>query len=967
MTIQSSIDQVVEVLTQAKAQGKGCVLLAGAGCSVRAGVPDAAGFVDRIRSTFPKTYAKSASKDYHSLMAALSPDEKKELLDATLRQARLNWAHIALALLMKEQFVDRVLTPSFDRLFLRACGLTDQHPAVYDGASSRIFPELPLGNGSVIYLHGQAPGAVALHTREGFETLFDSLEPVFRDAVSDRPWIVVGYSGRNDPAFKRLARTPAFPGGLFWVGPDSGEPSEHVRDKLLARVKGVEYLPGPDADTFLVTLAQQLGVFPPEFLTHPFSNLNRTLESIAPFPLPGPGNELDITLPLRDEIQTAIERFEQDGNTSGPAAQAIFACQSHLIAGQPGQALQYRTIYDETRSAYLGDLLYFAYILEGNNQHHLAATRAGEETHALLTQAAKQFQAASEIKPEKSQAWFHWGRVLLELSDGERPETATRYLKDAVHKLGKTVELDPQNFQAFHALGSALLEQGILSPASQAEPMFARAMKMFETALAIREDLPETHFALGRAMVHQARFTKGGQAIQLFTRAMKKFEETLLHQPKHYPALTAWGRVLMKQAENLEAEEADSLLAEAQEKFKAAILIQPEHYEAYTHWGQVLSMRGSLWDDENAETLYTQAMEKFQAALSHHPRQPEALHGWGNVLFTLGRKFAGDQAAKYMAQAVEKYREALAIEPHNVEALSSWGSALFSLAQSTPGPEAEKIYHQAAEKFQKVLATQPKHVNALTQWGNVFLELSRFHKTEAKELLNQAAEKYREALAIQPDDVEALSHWGTVLFRLAQRAKPPESDQLYQEAEKKYRSALSLHPCSPEAFNNLGWILSEKAKEKDGKEMDLLFKEAGENFKAAVDIEPQMQEAYLNWGTMLMEQAKTQKGINVHPFLANAKKKLTRAEELRPGTGCYPLARLMSLLANESGCREWLERCKELGTLPERKVWQKEPDFANVCDSKWFKMLIPEEEKEGENGAPRSEAPPALKTQLQKN
>ena len=76
-----------------------------------------------------------------------------------------------------------------------------------------------------------------------------------------------------------------------------------------------------------------------------------------------------------------------------------------------------------------------------------------------------------------------------------------------------------------------------------------------------------------------------------------------------------------------------------------------------------------------------------------------------------------------------------------------------------------------------------------------------------------------------------------------------------------------------------------------------------------------MSQAYINWGMALMEQAKTKKGIHVHPFLANAKKKLQKGEDLEKGSGSYALARLLALLANESGCKEWLEKSKALGDL----------------------------------------------------
>ena len=57
------------------------------------------------------------------------------------------------------------------------------------------------------------------------------------------------------------------------------------------------------------------------------------------------------------------------------------------------------------------------------------------------------------------------------------------------------------------------------------------------------------------------------------------------------------------------------------------------------------------------------------------------------------------------------------------------------------------------------------------------------------------------------------------------------------------------------------------------------------------------------------------------------------------------MARLQAQLANETGCRQWLERCQEHNVLPEAGVLIKESLFASVRESKWFKNLMPVVEK----------------------
>jgi hypothetical protein len=98
-------------------------------------------------------------------------------------------------------------------------------------------------------------------------------------------------------------------------------------------------------------------------------------------------------------------------------------------------------------------------------------------------------------------------------------------------------------------------------------------------------------------------------------------------------------------------------------------------------------------------------------------------------------------------------------------------------------------------------------------------------------------------------------------------------------------------------------------------------------------------------GEALIAQAKSKRGINAHPLLAEAKGVLQKAEEYQPGVGCYNMARLQAQLANETGCRQWLERCQEHNVLPDADMLHGETLFASVRESKWFKNLVPVSEQ----------------------
>ncbi len=75
-----TIDDLVETLRNAKDRGRKCTLLIGAGCSVKAGIPTAAGFVDIIRNEYPQAYGRARGKSYPACMNELALSERRDLI-----------------------------------------------------------------------------------------------------------------------------------------------------------------------------------------------------------------------------------------------------------------------------------------------------------------------------------------------------------------------------------------------------------------------------------------------------------------------------------------------------------------------------------------------------------------------------------------------------------------------------------------------------------------------------------------------------------------------------------------------------------------------------------------------------------------------------------------------------------------------------------------------------------------------
>jgi hypothetical protein len=208
---QRTLGDVVDALRHSRdVRKRGCSLLIGAGCSATAGVETAAGFVKLIEQRFKGAHERAAEKTYPKCMAELSRGQQRDLIIEQVWQAKINWAHMAIAQLIRKGYVDRVLTTNFDLLVLRACAMLGEFPAVYDFAISQLFRPGELPERAIFHLHGQSTGFVLMNTDDEVKTHSQRLGPLFQDAGQARPWIVVGYSGDNDPVFNHLAAVERF-------------------------------------------------------------------------------------------------------------------------------------------------------------------------------------------------------------------------------------------------------------------------------------------------------------------------------------------------------------------------------------------------------------------------------------------------------------------------------------------------------------------------------------------------------------------------------------------------------------------------------------------------------------------------------------------------------------------------------------------------------------------------------------
>lgn len=283
-------------LEDAKSEG-GAILLVGAGISVSAGIPPAQKLMKIAIENFPNYFTQEeqelAQQDinqlqYNDIMTKLSNVKRKELFrwfiegndKKGIKKAKLNFAHIAIAELLKQGYFSRVLTVNFDPLLIHACYMVGMYPfpAIYDlGAMGKVNAEL-LHDPSIVYLNGQHVGFVQRNTTDQLEAHKETLTQIVRSTGCNKTWVVAGYSGENDPLMHALNELRPYNNWIYWL-----EYGNQILQKeshhFLENDEESKVIYGCDADETFMEIAELLGCSL-DFIESPEAELKRYLNEI---------------------------------------------------------------------------------------------------------------------------------------------------------------------------------------------------------------------------------------------------------------------------------------------------------------------------------------------------------------------------------------------------------------------------------------------------------------------------------------------------------------------------------------------------------------------------------------------------------------------------------------------------------------------------------------------------------------
>jgi tetratricopeptide (TPR) repeat protein len=492
---------------------------------------------------------------------------------------------------------------------------------------------------------------------------------------------------------------------------------------------------------------------------------------------------------------------------------------------------------------------------------------------------------------------------------------------------------------ALNNWGNALADEARATSGPKADLFFQAAYRRYEEALKLDSNYFPALINWGSALSDQAKSKSGSESDALYTKALEIFAEALRLKRDEHVVLNNWGAALHDWGKTNSGVEAHRRFAEANAKYDEATRMNPGYPQSFFNWGNLLSDQAAMASPDKARALYADAAKKYEHAYTLDPSYRWTLSNWGNALYRRAKLEDAATADRLFAEAGTKFQEALKAFPDFAEAANNWGAALSEQAHTKSGEEAMHCLQQACVHFENALRLKPDLLEARTNLADALTRQSKIVPEEiAVQLAHTAIENAEIAAKQRPTDGTVLNIWGNALTQLA-RLQHDRWRELFEEATSKYAQAIALNPSDPEAHYNWGTAVFELAKESSA-DVEFHLNQAIEKYTDAIRLKPEFYEALNNLGAALVHLARLETPPESEALLDEALSKLTRAEELSPGSGAFNLACLEARRGNPAAAVKWLDTLRSLGRPVPRDQLIAESDFAIIRQSPEFTAFL---------------------------
>jgi hypothetical protein len=803
-----SVNDVAQALVQAKARGRSAALLIGAGASVTAGVPLADGMVDAIRQHFPDAHARAQKPTYPYVMQEITDGNRHDLIAGFVREAKLNWTHLLLGWLVRSGYIGRILTTNFDNLSVRCTALYDVYPAVYDVTALGKFDASMVHDPAIFFLHGQHSGFVQLNTESEVNMNARRLKPVFEEANLGRPWIVLGYSGANDPVFERLAAIKRFNYGLYWVGYRESPPSPDVTERLLAGNERQTYLVGGhDADSFMIALFRALNLEVPPLLRDPFAHGLATLAGIPPFPSGVHGDGLDLTAVARSRLHAAQKWFIAGEPPMADAElhteQLLLALQGYYLRGD------YDTIIAKAGETDLPEpvraVVAAAHIAraELHSTALRAAQRGGEPTAEAFQRALADLDRAVVLLPGFAEAYNERAALRLHAVDDVHDAAFDALMVAVREDLAEALRRKPNLAPALHNVAYCDALVGQRQAGETRHATLQRALDGFRRALEVQ---PDQVLSLAFAARTLLNLDRSPAAVREVTGLLERAARI---EPRNYEVLVSRLHLAFQAIEwdfeRMKAQ-APELLAIAE----TLVEVDAVDPRGTLLLGLVRMMQAMLTEEPAARAAFDGGRAQFESARARPSRLlgsilGDAELGLACMLWVESLNRNGEARARMTADAEAGLTAAVATS--GPVALCLWGHLLTHAAEQVEGAEAAALVERAEGKFREALARKPDHVQALVDLAELYIARveEAASPNDAAAWVGQATELLERAAAAGEETAE-IRRLQAAACRVLGEALEDETEerQMLQEAIDRYTCLVEEDADDAEAWAGLG-------------------------------------------------------------------------------------------------------------------------------------------------------------------
>ena len=153
---------------------------------------------------------------------------------------------------------------------------------------------------------------------------------------------------------------------------------------------------------------------------------------------------------------------------------------------------------------------------EANNRfltglkHHIAKE---------YSEAIEEYKAATELKPEYSEAYYNWGLALCLLAKTKSGNEAEELYKEAFKKYDKAITYKKDDHEAYNNWGVALMELAKTKSGNEAEYLYTEAFEKYKLATTYKKDKHEAYNNWGNALDDLAKTKSGSEAEELYKEA----------------------------------------------------------------------------------------------------------------------------------------------------------------------------------------------------------------------------------------------------------------------------------------------------------------------------------------------------------------------------------------------------------------------------------------------------------------